>query len=188
MDIIGGIMDLAAVFGIIALLLVLLRITRSRGAAGRSSGFALESQDLPRPPSRAILDRCLSLEDIRFVTTIRSPELLRLLLSERRRLALRWLKQTRTEAGRLFRSHLRAARHAQNLRPVTEFRLLFDFTSLVLIYQLLSVLVRFYGPIRTAGFLRLAHSLSHVLANLGGRIADTIAETRLAERSAVAVR
>lgn len=182
-------MDLAIVFGITALLLVLLLITRSRGtAAGKSCGAALESQDLPRPPSRAILDRCLSLEDIRFVTTIRSPELLQLLLSERRRLALRWLKQTRTEAGRLFRSHLRAARNAQNLRPATECRLLFDFTSLVLIYQLLAILVRFYGPIRTAGFLRLAHSLSHVLANLGGHIADTIAATRTAERSAVAVR
>lgn len=182
-------MDLAIVFGITALLLVLLLITRRRGAAaGRFSGAAPESQDLPRPPSRAILDRCLSLEDIRFITTIRSPELLRLLLSERRRLALRWLKQTRTEAGRLFRSHLRAARHAQNLRPATEFRLLFDFTSLVLIYQILAILVRFYGPIRTAGFLRLAHSLSRVLANLGGHIADTIAATRLAERSAVAVR
>jgi|SRR5579884_3274981 len=180
-------MDLAIVLGITALLLVLLLITHNRGAE-RSSGVALESQDLPRPPSRAILDRCLSLEDIRFITTIRSPELLRLLLSERRRLALRWLKQTRTEAGRLFRSHLRAARHAQNLRPATEFRLLFDFTSLVLIYQLLAILVRFYGPIRTAGFLRLAHSLSHVLANLGGHIADTVAATRLAERSPIAAR
>src|SRR5690348_4549836 len=126
-------MYLAIVFGIIALLLVFLLITRSRGtAAGRSSGAAVESQDLPRPTSRAVLDRCLSLEDIRFVTSIRSPELLQLLLAERRRLALRWLKQTRTEAGQLFRSHLRAARHAHNLRPATEFRLLFDFTSLVL--------------------------------------------------------
>ena len=181
-------MDLVIVFGIIAVLLAFLLITRSRcTATGRSSGAAVESQN-PRPPSRAILDRCLSLEDIRFVTNIRSPELLQLLLSERRRLALRWLKQTRTEAGRLFRSHLRAARHAHNLRPATEFRLLFDFMSLVLIYQLLAILVRFYGPIRTAGFIRLAHSLSHVLANLGGQIADTVAATRLAERSAVAIR
>jgi len=184
-------MDLAIISGSAAVLLILLLMMRNRGTAvgtSGASGAPLEVEDLPRPPSRAILGRCLSLEDIRFAATVRSPEVLRLLLCERRRLALRWLRLTRTESGRLLRSHLRAARHAQNLQPAQEFRLLFDYTSLVLIYHFLAILVRFYGPIRTVGFLRLAHSLSHVLANLGGHIADTVVETRLGATSAVGVR
>jgi hypothetical protein len=181
-------MDLAIVLGTGALLLVLLLITRSWGTATVASGVVIESGNLARPPARALLDRCLSLEDVRFVTTVRSPEVLQLLFFERRRLALGWLRRTRTEAGRLFRSHLRAARHAQNLRPAQEVRLLFYFMSLVFIYNLLTVLIRFSGPIRTAGFLRMAHSLSHVLANLGGCIADTVAPAGLAERSPAALR
>jgi hypothetical protein len=164
---------------IVVIAMVLLAVLAIAGRRSGESGELTDSDYDVRLPSRAVLDRCLSLHDIEFASTIQSPAVLRLLLSERRRLTLCWLRQTRVEAGRLFRLHGRAARHARNLRPAAEFKLLLSFAALVLVYRLLAVAVLFYGPLHTGGFLRSVRSLSNVLANLGGLVAASAAPAQL---------
>jgi hypothetical protein len=116
----------------------------------------------------------LSIEDVEFAAQLGSPRILHLLLRERRRLALKWLRQTRREAGRLLRQHVRAARHAADLRPAAEVRLWFHAGLFLIVYEVLLTAVRLYGPFRTRAFVRSVFAMAGVLADLGDRIASAI--------------
>ena len=118
--------------------------------------------------------RCLSEEDARFIENLGSAGVFRLLLSERRRLALRWLRLTRREAARLFGLHVRTARYAPDLRPLTEAKLVLEFATFLMIYEVLAGLVRLYGPFRTHSYVGSIHGLAQLLSWLGGRIAASI--------------
>src|SRR5690348_3771595 len=97
----------------VALLLLLWIAGRRSAAEGSMLPASIDSfPGAVRLPSRQLLDQCLSAEDVEFAARFRSPALLRLLLHERRRLALAWLRQTRREAARLFGFHVRAVRQA----------------------------------------------------------------------------
>src|SRR5579864_5270397 len=105
-------MNIIFIVAIGVVLLVLLRAAgRDRNAQSVGpGGKSLESSEyVVRLPPRELLKRCLSVEDVDFVTGLRSREVLNLLLTERRRLALEWLRHTRREAGRLFRLHVHSA-------------------------------------------------------------------------------
>jgi hypothetical protein len=157
------------------LLLLVLAGLRSTGeGAGGSTALPGDAEYLVRLPERGLLDRCLSPEDVEFVAVLNSPPLLRLLLHERRRLALAWLHQTRREAARLYRLHVRSVRHAAGLRPAAEVRLVFAVGLFTVVYALMVGTVWLYGPFRTRAFLHSLKVLAGVLLNLGGRIADTI--------------
>ncbi len=128
-----------------------------------------------RLPPRTLFSRCLSTEDVAFVNSLASPPVLRLLLHERRRLALHWLRLTRREAARLFSLHLRAVRHAIDLRPITEVRLLLQVSLFFILYETMVGMLRLYGPFRTRAFVRTVQRLADLLSALGGRIAETVA-------------
>ena len=162
-----------------AIAIVILVLLWAGGRGNDVSGFRPRESDnaeylawLPRP---ALLGRFLSAEDVAFAAGLQSPSVLRLLLCERRRLALEWLRITRREAGRLYRRHVRAARHATDLRPGVEAQLLAQICVFWILYELMCVLVRFYGPFRTQAFLRSMRGLGGFLSGLSGRIADTAA-------------
>ncbi|HEY1241131.1 MAG TPA: hypothetical protein VGF16_11270 [Bryobacteraceae bacterium] len=106
-----------------------------------------------------------------FIAGLRSPAVLQLLLRERRRLALEWLRLTRREARRLLRLHLRSVRHSADLRPATEARLLLHFGMFVVVYEILVAMVRLYGPVRTQSFVRSVQRLADVLSSASGQIA-----------------
>ena len=114
-----------------------------------------------------------------FAERLRSPGIVRLLLQERQRLAQEWLRITRREAGCLYRLHVRAVRHATDLRPAAEARLLAEFCVFWIVSELMYAMVRFYGPVRTRGFLRSVQSMGGLLSSLSGRIAAN-ASLRLA--------
>lgn len=155
------------------LLLLLWTAGRERGVPAERAGDAFPDAAEPpvRLPPHALLSRCLSVEDAEFAASLRSPALLRLLLRERRRFALEWLLQTRMEAGRLFRLHVRTARHAAGLRPAREATLLVQAGMFLVIYALLVLTVRLYGPFRTRGFVQAVYGLAGLLMGLGARIA-----------------
>jgi hypothetical protein len=164
-----------SLFFFIAIPVVLLLLLALLGRRNNvSTGLPAESEYLVRLPDRALLDRCLSAEDLEFVAILHSPRLLRLLVDERRRLALAWLRQTRREAGRLYRLHVRSARHAAGLRPAAEAGLLSAVCLFALVYALMVGTVWMYGPFRTRRFLHSLQVLAGVLSGLGGRIADSI--------------
>ena len=145
----------------------------------RSEAAALAPEDasfeyLVRLPPRGLLGRCLAVEDVEYAAALGSTGVLHLLLRERRRLALGWLRQTRREAVRLFRLHIRMARHLPDLRPAAELKLLVQLGAFLVLYQLLAGTVRLYGPFRARTFVDSVQALADLLARLGGRIADTV--------------
>jgi hypothetical protein len=159
----------------VALLLLLWMAGRRSAAEGSMLPTSVDSFEGPvRLPSRQLLDQCLSAEDVEFAARFRAPALLRLLLHERRRLALAWLRQTRREASRLFGFHVRAVRQAADLRPVAELKLLFSVGAFFAVYALLIGATAFYGPFRTRGFLQGLRGLADLLATLGDRITASI--------------
>src|SRR5579864_3725677 len=115
--------DFSSIIAIALALLYFLWVVWRRETRNVTGDLTDPSEYLVRLPKRALLDRCLSPEDVEFAAMLRSPALLRLLVHERRRLALAWLRQMRREAVRLFRLHVRTVRHASGLRPEAEAKL-----------------------------------------------------------------
>jgi|SRR5579871_225195 len=170
----------SVIFLIIGVILLILLWAGSRRSTDSASPPD-SSEYLVQLPSSSLFARCLSEEDVRFVASVRSASLSRLLRRERRRLALRWLQLTRREATRLFGLHVRAARYAADLRPLTEIKLVLELGWFLVIYQALTGLVHLYGPFRTQAYVRSIQRLAIVLAQLGGRIAASAGPSPVAE-------
>ena len=160
--------------GIVLLTLLWARGRRHGSAFVRSRPVTDASQYLAQLPPSSLLGRCFSEEDVRFVASLGSQAVLRLLLQERRRLALEWLRLTRHEARRLFGLHVRTVRFVADLRPATEFKLLVQAGGFLFTSEVLEVLVRWYGPFRAHAYVQSIQGLGGVLAGLGGGIAQSI--------------
>lgn len=162
-------MDILFAIAVAGALLILLWVAVRRNVSG---SLAAEPDFEPCLPPRALMQRILSIEDVEFAQMLPAPRVLRLLVAERRRLALGWLHQIRREAGRLVEMHVREARHAAGLRPATEIRLFAHMTLFLATYQVLLAGVWFWGPFRTRGYLRWIRGLSDLVSDSGGRMAD----------------
>ena len=163
--------SLIIIVGAVAFLVLLLITAGLRNRTARAGTLSVrDSEAAVCMPPLAVLERCFSVDDIEFTAGLRAPEVLRLLLSERRRLALRWIHRSRHEVRRVLRLHLRAARQSAGLRPAAEFSVLFYAVSFAFVSRMLVTVVYFYGPLRTRSFLRSTRSLANILSNLGGRI------------------
>lgn len=141
-----------------------------------------ESAEAPGLPSRAVMDRILAVDDAAFIASLHDRRIQRVFLSERRRLALAWVRQMRREAGRLRRTHVQGVRETGDLRPVMEVRIAGEFALFVLLCAILMMLVRLWGPFRTRATVRLLHMGVGALAVLGNRI--TVGAGMPAEASA----
>jgi hypothetical protein len=148
------------------ILLILLRISLWRSE---------EEDELRKPPSRALMQRVLAREDLEYARQLGSPRLLRLLLRERRRLALGWIDGSRREAVRIFRDHFRMSRHYSSLRPQAELALTANFMMFLMVCDVLRLLVWALGPFRTRHVFACVRSLSEVLAGLGEAMAGRAA-------------
>jgi len=171
-------MSLALIVGLCATLAALLVLVLRRNhqpEAGGNYELLNRPESVVRLPDRALLDRCLSAEDLAFISSLRSPRLLRLFLRERRRLAIAWLRQTRREAQRLLEFHVRSVRYAADLRPGAEAKLFLAAGLFLVVYTMMLGIVFWYGPVRTRRFLQSLQSLAGVLSLLGERIAGGIA-------------
>jgi hypothetical protein len=128
------------------------------------------SEYVVRLPKSSLFHRCLSAEDLEFVRLRKSPALLRLFLHERRRLAMAWLRETKREARRLVRLHVRSVRFAADLRPAAEARLFLAVALFSLVYAALLAAVWWYGLLRTRRSLQSIRALAGILARLAERI------------------
>ncbi len=177
-------MNLVLIFGVAAVLLLLLWAV-ARRQNEEAAGPPDPSEYLVRLPPPALLAKCFAVEDVRFAASLGSRPVLQLLLRERKRLALQWLRLTRAEARRLYRLHVRSARHAPDLQPSAEGRLLVHFGLFLLVYHMMTGLVLFYGPLRAQALIRSIESLANVLSALGGRIGEIVAPASVASASVV---
>jgi hypothetical protein len=125
-----------------------------------------------RLPRRSLIDRFLATADIDYVASLRLPGIFKVLIEERRRLALEWLRATRTEARRIIQLHARSARHSAELAVSTEFRLYWQYANFVLVYYAAVCLLQIYGPRSARRVVRSVGALTDRLASLGGGIAD----------------
>jgi hypothetical protein len=171
-------MDLTLIIVTGGALLLLLLVAWRRGAADDFAAI----HDRPESteyrvhlPERALLDRCLAREDEEFVSGLRSPRLLSLLFRERRRLALGWLRQTRREASRLYRLHVHSVRHATDLQPASEMKLLSALGLFLFICGMMMGMVWLSGPLRTRRLLHAGAAQADLLSHLGDRIAAYVA-------------
>jgi len=157
----------------VALLFLLLVAARRdvRQSPRVGAGLPRESDYFVRLPETRLLEQCFSPEDVEFAAGAKIPALLRLLVHERRRLALAWLRETRREATRLYSLHVRSVRHAADLQPTVEIKLLSAVALFLIIYGVMLATVWFYGPLRTRRFLHSAHVMADLLSQLSGRIA-----------------
>lgn len=169
-----------AIIAIGVVLLALIALVRARSAEKErpASPGAGSQEFVVRLPQTNLLARCISLEDVAYVSGLRAPSLSHLLFRERRRLALLWLRQTRREAGRLYRLHLRTSGQAVDLQPVAELQLLFHFASFLIVYQILISVVWLYGPVRARAFVRSVRALADILASHVDRIAGAITSSQ----------
>jgi len=170
-------MSLALIVGLCAALAALLVLVLRRSREHEAGGWydsPNRRDTLVRLPDRTLLDRCLSVEDLAFISSFASRHLLRLFVRERRRLAIAWLRQTRREAQRLLQLHVRSVRYAADLLPGAEVTLFLAAALFLVVYGIMLGIVFWYGPLRTRRFVQSLQGLAGVLSGLGERIAAGI--------------
>ncbi len=150
-----------SIFILLAIFLVLLLfITGNAEASERASGAApegpgAEGRDAGLPLELVV--RIFSREDRDFIFRMRSPRLQRIYKEERRQVALHWVRRTSREARRIMRVHRLNSRQSQDLEVATEASLLVQYLNLRLVFGLLGLLIRAFGP----------HALSDLAAHAG---------------------
>jgi hypothetical protein len=114
-----------------------------------------------------LLSRVFSGEDEEFVVGLNSSRLERLLVQERKRLALHWVSRKVVEARGIMREHAQAARTARDLQISGELQLFARYLELRALCGLLFILVTAFGP---AGMQRLAAETDALFLRIrGGR-------------------
>lgn len=99
-------------------------------------------------PDSAVMHRIVAREDLVYIAGLHSPRLYRLLIRERRRLALNWLHASRDAAYQLLQRHARAVRRPNGIHIITEARVACFLALAMLVSITLAGLVRSGGAFR----------------------------------------
>jgi len=122
--------------------------------------------------SDRVTDRIFSDSDFDYVSSMGTPDILQLLLEERRRLALLWVGQVRAQIGTLMRFHRSQSALYANLSLSAELRLVYGFWSLLAFCRALEFLIFLRGPYRARAAVRRAVSAAgHLCDVTGGPVA-----------------
>jgi hypothetical protein len=150
-----------------ALLLLVTSFARSNDADEELSGEPME----PFVAPGQLADRIFSDKDYRCVHGLGAASLNDLLLRERRRLALTWLKRLKMEAAKVLSEHLHAVRADAQLRPATEIKLAFCAVQFYILYVALAAILRWRSTYRVGGILTQISQWSRRLSVLHWRLA-----------------
>ncbi|HKV04571.1 MAG TPA: hypothetical protein VJO53_05620 [Candidatus Acidoferrales bacterium] len=96
------------------------------------------------PPE--LIGRIFAQEDLEYVVAEAPAGVHKLFLNERKRIALSWVDQVRSQVVSLRRFHLGAARFYTRLSLRTETALALNFAALILACRALQVLIYVWGP------------------------------------------
>lgn len=101
-----------------------------------------------------LIDRILDHSDFVFVREQMDRRILHLFETERKLLALEWLRYTRLEVKLLMAFHVKSARHEARLPVMLEIRLAFEYVGFLLACAALGMLIRMRDPFRARDFVR----------------------------------
>jgi hypothetical protein len=127
--------------GLLVLLFLIAR--RARPVAGSAQSVreakqalsALQEWALPS----SVLERVFAKQDMAYIMSSTPPDVQRLFVQERRKVAFLWVCQVHKSVGLLKNFHLSQARFHERLRLVTEIELGFSFAALLFACRVLQV-------------------------------------------------
>jgi len=107
-----------------------------------------------------ILDRVFGHEDWDFILNHGSKEIRRLFLMERKKIALSWLSEIRSQSKAAVSLHVSHARKSERIQPMQEFRLAADFFAIRTKIAFIAVMILLRGPAALRGMVGRASRLS----------------------------
>ncbi len=178
------------ILGGLLLALLVYWVQRSRSRDVNNQTESLEVQDILvclQFPARTkpFVDRIFSEQDWAFVSRETNRAVQRLFQTQRRRLAIVWLRQTRNQVVRLMTSYRAAVRQTSDVSAAVEMRVALDYMLFLLTYYVLLVSVWLRGPIearKAAGYVLGA--ASHLCLSLG-RLLLTVTPAHVSETEAL---
>lgn len=105
------------------------------------------------PLTSELGERIFNPEDSDFLASESSPRITRQFRRERTALALDWLRAVRGHFNQLMRAHFTASRRNDDLRPVDEIKLGFEFLLFQVTSGILYLVIWVCGPTRAADLL-----------------------------------
>jgi len=146
-------------------------LTRSDLAAARVALDALRREVAPR----RVADGIFAPADCLFVARAAPLPIRRLFLTERRALALAWLRDARRHAARLTRFHREEVRSRLGFRPAAELKLAAYQLRFHLLHAALFALVWSRGPSPSRRTARFAVGMLEQLGGLHDHLAGSLA-------------
>ncbi len=139
----------ALVGSVVLVTLVLLTmkgVAMAREVSSPSNDYLLDDgAEIPQCPPEFI-SRVFSPKDGNFISGIRSDQLAKLFRSERKAVALVWVRQVSAAIQRTMRDHTRMARASEGLEFFTEMKLFLTYIELMVFCGVLSVAIQSVGP------------------------------------------
>jgi hypothetical protein len=155
--------------GVLLILLLLLGtrgVSAARGLSSKSDLPLLDDAAEVAPcPSEFVL-KIFSPADWQFVSETKSPNIEKLFRSERKAVALLWVRQTSAAIQRIMREHAEAARGSHDLEFTTEVKLVLLYGELMLLCGALFLAIQSAGPLWVRGVALYADSLSQSIVEV----------------------
>jgi hypothetical protein len=111
-------------------------------AEARSALGSLQSKFLPV----GLVDRILDHDDFVFVDSQKDPRLVQLLETERKAIAMYWLRHTREQVKLLMSFYVKSARHHARLAATLELKLALNFMAFLMVCDALRSAIWLRGP------------------------------------------
>jgi hypothetical protein len=161
---------LGVVVGLVVLLLVAMRRQPARAAGSAvelvTAKKTLESLQLGLLAPE-LVDQVFGRKDLSYIATIGSNKIRNLFLSERKHLALAWIRQVRRQVRALKDFHVSRSRMFTQMSRWKEISLALDFASLKIRCDVLRFLLQWGGPHAAPDFARRT-------AAIAGRVCSTL--------------
>lgn len=164
------------------LLVALFLLLRSSSASSKINGRS-QAQEILNTLQAELLpdwfvDRIFSMEDWEFARSQQAPGILQSFHSERKAVALSWLRQTQDYVAQLMDFHVRLSRQRPDLGPATEVKLTLEYVEFQFICRLLAAMIGIAGPIRVGTLAKravdMATHLGEMSETLLARIHDVV--------------
>lgn len=94
----------------------------------------------------AVIKRMFATDDMEFISQTAAPDVKRFFLSERKALAIQWLRMTEKQVRELMNLHLKLASYTHQPSPRYEFSLAVDYLCFLLVSHGLMMLLWLRGP------------------------------------------